>query len=153
MKKLIKRKKVIVKTKGYIAPLATVGPMSEPCTITMDILHRLIMGGYRVIEILKNGKEVELSAMNYDKENGDPNDPSMQSSFEIVRPRGYKNDSLVSVIPNTDNSEAEEALKNSTLPEAKKSPEMNVPANKYKVPGGKKNKHKGGREHIDLKMN
>ena len=50
-------------------------------------------------------------------------------------------------------SEAEEVLKNSTLPEAKKSPEMNVPANKYKVPGGKRNKHKGGKEHIDLKMN
>ncbi len=152
MKKLIKRKKILVKTKGYIAPLATVGPMDTPCTVTMDILHRLIMGGYRVIEILKNGKEVELSALNYDKENGDVNDPSMQSSFEIVRPRGYKNDSLVSIIPNTDEKNTEEALLMSTKSEAEREKAMNVPANKYKVQSSNKKNRKHGKERIDLKM-
>jgi hypothetical protein len=99
MKVLIRRKRITVRTSGYIVPLAAKGPINEPMTVDMEVLKQLIMGGYRVYEVLNDGTKVELNAVNYDKENGDPQNPSMETRFEIVRRMGYRNDKNTTSLP------------------------------------------------------
>jgi hypothetical protein len=99
MKVLIRRKRITVRTSGYIVPLAAKGPINEPMIVDMEVLKQLIMGGYRVYEVLNDGTKVELNAVNYDKENGDPQNPSMETRFEIVRRMGYRNDKNTTSLP------------------------------------------------------
>jgi hypothetical protein len=99
MKVLIRRKRITVRTSGYIVPLAAKGPVNEPMVVDMEVLKQLIMGGYRVYEVLNDGTKVELNAVNYDKENGDPANPSMETKYEVVRRMGYHNDKNTTSLP------------------------------------------------------
>lgn len=168
MKILIRRKRITVRTNGYIAPLAAKGPINEPMTVPVDKIKELVMNGYRTYEVLKDGTKVELNAINYDKENGDPKDPSMETRYEVVRQMGYKNDKKTTSLP--PHQTVTEMLINSTKEVPRDTgmstgatnfvakQEANVPANKLQVNDNtvekdkKKDKHgKDKGEQIDMK--
>jgi hypothetical protein len=168
MKVLVKRKKITVRTSGYILPLAAKGPINEPKIVDMEVLKQLIMGGYRVYEVLNDGTKVELNAVNYDKENGKPEDPSMITQYEIVRKMGYRNDKNTTSLPphKTLNEILIDSTKGNTR-DTKMSTgasnyvnkqESSVPANKVQVNDNttsdrdkKKDKHNKNAEHFDSK--
>lgn len=85
MKKVIKKKLIIIPHKGLIHPIGSSGPHMVPYYEDVEVINKLIMGNYKVTEILKDGTKVPLDYINYDKENGDPNDPSMIVTYETAR--------------------------------------------------------------------
>ena len=168
MKILMRWKKVTVRTSGYIVPLAAKGPIKDPQRVNMDLIKRLVMEGYRVYEHLKDGRIVELNATNYDKENGDPADPSMETEYATVRRLGYHNDkNIVSIPPRKsvkdilrDSTKVvlrDTGKSTSTTTNVKSSQGTNVAANKTQINDNtkddkKKDKHdKKHGEQFDMK--
>ena len=152
MKKVIRRKKISVATKGYIAPLAIEGPVSIPNWVEMSTIERLITGGYKIYEHLKDGRKIELTAVNYDKELGDPKNPSMDIQYEASRPMGYHNDKKTITI-DIEKKTVRDILRRSTVNVPQSNSQeitKEVPANKVSVQFSKKDKHN---KHNDNKSN
>lgn len=119
MKRVIKKKRIIILHRGLIQPLGISGPHLVPYWETTANINKLIMGNYKIAEVLKDGTEVILDFTNYDKENGDPDDPSMQVSYEQYKSniaRRREKDKRIKSIADTTTtkSEMERLLKRST---------------------------------------
>ena len=124
MKKVIKKKLIIIPHKGLIHPIGSSGPHLVPYYEDVEVINKLIMGNYKVTEILKDGTEVPLDYMNYDKENGDPDNPSMIVTYETARnskqKRKLKDSRVITVDDNGEKkSEIQELLIDSTKKVAK----------------------------------
>lgn len=119
MKTLVKKKRIVILHRGLIHPLGISGPHLVPYWENIEIINKLIMSGYKVAEVLKDGTQIVLDFTNYDKENGDPNDPSMQVAYEkyqSLSARRREKDKRVKSIgdSNDPRSEMHKILKKST---------------------------------------
>ena len=155
MKKLIKRKRVKVLNKGFIGPLMVAGPIESGILLTIEQIRALVMQGYRVVEVLDNGTEIPLSAINYDKELGDAEHPGIKQRYEAVYGTGYRNDKQVETVHASvgSSSALADALLDSTRRVNKnitRDIKNNVPANKTQVPACESYKHQKSKKADDI---
>lgn len=146
MKRVVKRKKIIILHKGVIHPLGISGPHLVPYWETTDVINKLIMGNYKVAEVLKDGTQIRLDYTNYDRENGDPNDPSMQVTYETYKSLNVRRRDQANKVQSIDEidtrSEMQKMLKRSTETKpANQNTEKLVDAEKILI-GDKSEKHK-----------
>lgn len=82
MKLKITRKQIVVKNSGYIRPLKVTGPIDSPIAIPLETIALLLQNGYKVYEVLKNGAEIKLDLINYDKINAGEENTTMSTTYE-----------------------------------------------------------------------
>ena len=140
MANAIYQKKIIVPFTGLVGVLGCSGPIDVPFYLPVEKIGEIIAARYPVVEILKNGRKVKLDMSNYDKENGEKGNESMEVSFQRVN-RKKKNDSMVNEIP--DNASETSRLANILLASTKRpNPKYTEEKVVDKVPAEKVEVHK-----------
>lgn len=71
MKQVVKKKKITIETAGPLRIKGGIrGPIEIPYMEEISVIGRMITSGYKVIEHLSDGRKVQLTVQNYNKENG-----------------------------------------------------------------------------------
>ena len=155
MQSVVKKKRIVIMHKGLIYPLGISGPHTVPYWENLDMINKLVMGNYKVYEVLNDGTRVLLDYTNYDKENGDPNNPSMQVTYEtyksIATRRRDKDNKTKKIEVIDDKTDIQKLLKRSTeQPPRGKTMDL-VSPNKVIIdkPEEKEDKKKHKRPQID----
>jgi hypothetical protein len=79
----VARKFIVINTRGPIYPLGGVyGPITSAYSEDVDTISRLLMGNYKVEEVLENGDHVVLNLNNYDTVNA----PAPAPEPEVIEP-------------------------------------------------------------------
>ncbi len=90
---MIKAKKITISTAGPILPKGGIqGPIRSPYLENIDVIASLIMGGYSVNEVLRDGTELPLNLTNFDRDNDVPVDkptPVPVVTEPSIRPIGF----------------------------------------------------------------
>lgn len=118
MQRVVRKKRIVILHKGLIYPLGISGPHTVPYWENIEMINKLVMGNYKVYEVLNDGTRVALDYTNYDKENGDPNNPSMQITYEtyksIATRRRDKDNKVKKIEVIDDKTDIQKLLKRST---------------------------------------
>jgi len=85
MKAVTLKKKIIIPYDGYIPLKGINGPVTVPYMETFENISKLLMSGMPVKEVLRDGTKIDLTLMNYDKENS-WNASSTEKKYESVTP-------------------------------------------------------------------
>lgn len=85
MKRFVKKKKIIINTRGALALKGGVsGPIEIPYMEDTDVICKMIMRGYKVFEILEDKTKVKLDLSNY---NVDLNPPKEEPIKVKAKPK------------------------------------------------------------------
>ena len=109
----IKEKRIILPEQRPIFPIGGVyGPITTPIPKDIRTIGILVLNGYRVIEVLPDGTQVELTTVNFDQDNsGASADEAEKARLEAEEKEKQEAAEAARLAEEAAKKEAEEAVK------------------------------------------